>query len=88
MTQDQPWQPNAEVQRLQALIQRHNQEAVALNLRHSGLINLFNAACVVNDHRDMENLREQVHGIVDNILDSNATLHMLTRQLTEAIGRS
>lgn len=77
-----------EVRRLQAMLNQQSIEGAALNLRYTGLINMFSAACMVNNGRDMDNLREQIHGLVDNILDSNATTHMLTRQLIEAASRS
>lgn len=77
-----------EVQRLQALLNDANVHSVSLGQKYAGLMNLFNAACVINDTRDMENLREQIHGIIDNILDSNATIYMLTRQLMAAAGRA
>lgn len=76
-----------EMQRLQALLNDANVNSVSLGQKYAGLMNLFNAACTINDTRDMENLREQIHGIIDNILDSNATIYMLTRQLMAAAGR-
>lgn len=75
-----------EVQRLQAMLNEANVTSVSLGQKYAGLMNLFNAACGINDTRDMENLREQIHGVIDNILDSNATIYMLTRQLMAAGG--
>ncbi len=76
-----------EVSRIQAMLSEANLTSASLGQMYDSLMNLFNAACVVNDTSGMENLREQIHGVIDNILDSNATIYMLTRQLMGAIGR-
>lgn len=56
-------------------------QAHAFGQRYSAYIIMFNAAAQLGDSRDMDNMREQVHGVVDHILDTNAQIFMLTRQL-------
>jgi hypothetical protein len=84
---ESPFPIPPELQRLQAMLRDEQIRSASLGQRYSGLMNLFNAACTVNDVRDMENMRDQIHGIVDQILDSNATIYMLTRQVMAAAGR-
>ncbi len=59
-------------------------QAHALGQRYAAFIMMFNAAAQLNDAKDMDNVREQVHGVIDNILDTNAQIFMLTRHLIAA----
>ena len=63
-------------------------QSAAHGQRYAGLMNLFNACCTVGDTAGMDNMREQLHGIIDNILDTNAQIYMLTRQLLALQGRT
>lgn len=76
------------VEQLQQAIADANIEGSALQLRYTGLINIFNAASMGANARDMDNVREQLHAVVDQILDNNSVIFMLTRQLVHQTGRN
>jgi len=56
--------------------------AASLGQKHSGLMNIYNAACIVGDKRGMDDVRAQIHDCLDQLLDTNARIFMLTRKIT------
>jgi hypothetical protein len=56
--------------------------AASLGQKHSGLMNIYNSACIVGNRRDMDNVRAQIHECLDQLLDTNARIFMLTRKMT------
>lgn len=74
----------SDVVRLRSQIAELNLRANSLSLQISGLHQMYNAACIIANTRDMDNLREQLHALLDQQLDQNASLFMLTRQLIQA----
>lgn len=70
-------------EQLTARIQALNMEGAALNQRYSGFMSLYNAACISNNQPEMERHRMEILATVEQILDGNAMVFMLTRQLIE-----
>jgi len=66
---------------LQAALSDLQIQSASYGQRYAGYVSIYNAACTVGNTRDMDNMREQIHGVVDNILDTNAQIYMLTRQV-------
>lgn len=66
---------------LQARITELQTKNYAATLHYAGLQNLFNAAAVIPNTQDMDELRERMHASLDEQLDNNAALFMLTKQL-------
>lgn len=56
--------------------------AASLGQKHSGLMRIYNSCCIVGDKRGMDNVRGQIHDCLDQLLDTNARIFMLTRKLT------
>ena len=53
----------------------------ALQQRQAGELSLFNAAAILGDGKAMDKRRANVHGIIDQILDLNARMFALARQV-------
>ncbi len=56
--------------------------AVAISQEYTGLIHIYNSTCIVGNKRDMDNVRAQIHNCLDQLLDANARIFMLTRKMT------
>ncbi len=56
--------------------------AASLGQKHAGLMNIYNSCCIVGDKRGMDDVRAQIHDCLDQLLDTNARIFMLTRKIT------
>lgn len=54
-----------------------------LQQRQAGEVNLFNAAATLANRKDMDALRERLHGTLDEMLDANASMYMLVKMTIE-----
>lgn len=77
---------NAE--QLQDRIREIHVENHALALHYAGLQNIFNAAAVQAHGGEMDAVREKLHALLDEQLDNNASVFMLTRQLIALGGQT
>lgn len=66
---------------LQAQIADLSVASASLTTKIEGFHKIYNAACIAGVPRDMDNMREQLHALLDLQLDQNASLFMLMRQL-------
>lgn len=77
-----------QLERLQALLAEANVAGASYQMRYGAFLQMYNSASLTNSHAEMDNIRAQIHAVVDMILDNNTTLMMLTRQLVEYTGRN
>lgn len=83
-----PWQQvPPEIKQLQARLTALQHENNAYSQRYSGLMQMFSSAAQLNDGKAMDEYRAQAHVCLDQMLDTNVTIYMVTRQLTAAIGQ-
>lgn len=76
----------SQIEHLKRQIAELNVRNAALATRTAGTHQIYNSACIVGNTTDMDNLREQLHAMLDEQLDQNASLFMLVRQLTSLSG--
>lgn len=56
---------------------------IGLQQEHEGFLNLYRSACISGNGVLSDQHRYNLHHILDKILDSEAAIQMLTRQLFE-----
>lgn len=66
---------------IQTEISRLTLRTVSLQQQQIAQTHMFNSAAIMMDGKAMDTHRAGIHGVVDQILDSNARIFALTRQL-------
>lgn len=74
-------------QRLRRQISDMTVEISVLSTRIGGLQQIFHSAALSGNAAEMDNLRNQIHAVLDDQLDKVATLYMLSRQLSDITGQ-
>jgi hypothetical protein len=60
--------------------------STSLQQRYAGELNIFNAAAALQNGKEMDELRARIHNTVDQMLDNNVTLFMLTGMMMQYRG--
>lgn len=54
-----------------------DREMIVASNKYSALMRLFDAAAAEGNAKDMEEIREKLHGLLDLMLDQNASIYSL-----------